>query len=119
MWEALMQPVPGGVCCHILQGDLRLSFREHFTLLETNPAFARWFTDTLAATEPAAFFLEHPPLTNEAFDDNVEFVLIESASLARLRPDPEAFAPQFASQPEAEIVSFPNLSGDAVLVVPK
>jgi hypothetical protein len=43
----------------------------------------------LAATALAAVFWEQPPLATETFDDQSEFVLIESASLARLDPDPE------------------------------
>jgi hypothetical protein len=119
MWEARRQPVRGGTCIHIFQERSRLSFREFFALLEADPAFGQWYTDTLAATDLAAFFWEHPPLTNETFEDSVELVLIESAQLARLHADPEPFASHFVSHPEADIITFPNLSGDAVLVVPR
>jgi hypothetical protein len=66
----------------------------------------------------AAFFWEHPPLTVERFSDNAEFVLIESASLAALKPDPGAFEQKFSEQ-SGDVIAFQNLSGDALLVVPR
>jgi hypothetical protein len=34
------------------------------------------------------------------------------------RPDPEAFAEHFRGASEASVLAFPNLSGDALMVVP-
>jgi hypothetical protein len=45
-----------------------------------------------------------------------EFVLLDSPELVR-RPDPEAFAEHFAVA-EASVAAFPNLAGDAIMVVP-
>jgi hypothetical protein len=45
-----------------------------------------------------------------------EFVLLDSPGLAR-RPDPEAFEEHFAKA-EAGVAAFPNLGGDAIMVVP-
>ncbi len=45
-----------------------------------------------------------------------EFVLLDSPGLAR-RPDAEAFAEHFRAG-EAGVVTFANLGGDAILVVP-
>ncbi len=45
--------------------------------------------------------------------------MIEAPSLAALHPDPAPFQAQFARQPAAEVVSFPNLGGDALLIVPR
>lgn len=119
MWEAVKQPVAGGVCFHILQESSRLSFRELFTLLESNPDFSRWYADILTSTDLEAFFWEHPPLTKANYEETAEFVLIGSSQLASLHPDPEPFASQFADRPDTDVISFPNLGGDAVLVVPR
>jgi hypothetical protein len=83
------------------------------------PAFARWYANTLASTDFAAFFWELPPLSEETFDDDAEFVLIESPSLARLRPDPAPFESHFARHSRSDVIAFPNLGGDALLVVPQ
>lgn len=118
MWEARKQVIPSGVRYEICAEGLPLSFRDLFALLERNPTFARWYSEALVSSAFAAFFWEHPPLTVERFDDDAEFVLIESASLAALEPDPGAFAQKFADL-SADVIAFQNLSGDALLVVPR
>ena len=118
MWEARSQIVPSGMRYHIFQGQSQLSFKELFSLLENNTDFARWYSETLAGSTFAAFFWEFPPLTTHAFDNEAEFVLIESASLASLRPEPAPFESQFANHQGEDVVLFPNLSGDALLIVP-
>ncbi len=39
--------------------------------------------------------------------------------LAKLHPDPQPFQSHFEARPDEEIVIFPNLGGDAVLLVPR
>ena len=43
---------------------------------------------------------------------------VESLALKALRPDPSPFRRQFEARPEESVLTFPNLGGDAVLVVP-
>jgi hypothetical protein len=119
MWEARTQVVPSGIRFQIFQGPARLSFRELFGLLENDSDFGQWYGETLANCGLAAFFWEHPPLTIGTFDDEAEFVLLESSALAGLRPEPEPFEPEFAAHPAADVLTFPNLGGDAQLVVPR
>jgi hypothetical protein len=118
MWEARKQLIPSGVRYEIFDGASQLSFSDVFALLEKSPAFARWYSKALVSSSFAAFFWEHPPLNVERFDDNAEFVLIESDSLAALEPDPGAFEQKFSGQ-SADVIAFHNLSGDALLVVPR
>ena len=95
-----------------------MSFRELFDLLESEPEFAASFSETLTSNHYAAYFLEFPPLTKVTFQNDAEFVLIESPLLASLPPDPRPFAPQFARQPGSDVITFPNLGGDALLIAP-
>ena len=118
MWEVRSQIVSSGIRFHIFHGHSQLSFREVFFLLENNIDFARWYGETLAGCVFEAFFWEVPPLTTDTFENNAEFVLIESASLARLQPDPVPFESQFALQQGSDVITFPNLGGDALLIVP-
>ncbi len=118
MWEARTHSIPSGLRYQILGEGEQLTFRELFDHLETDATFAEWYSDTLSGASRRAFFWEHPPLTADNFDGMAEFVLIESSSLARLRADPQPFNDQFARHPDAEVITFPNLGRDALLVVP-
>ena len=54
------------------------------------------------------------PLDGHTFED-----IVDSPYLASLNPDPTAFAPHFdTADAGADVVNFPNLGGDAFLVVP-
>ena len=118
MWEVRTQAVPSGIRIKMFDQDTQLSFGNLFDLLENNADFACWYSETLAGCEFEAFFWELPPLTTGTFANDAEFVLIDSASLSRLRPDPVPFASQFARQRGADVITFPNLGGDALLIVP-
>lgn len=65
-----------------------------------------------------AFFWETPPVTSESRDRGFEFVLIDSPTLARVTAEPAPFARQLEKLTDS-CVMFPNLSGDAWLVVPR
>jgi hypothetical protein len=80
-------------------------------------AFRSIFNAALAESPFAAFRWETPPVTAATVIRPFEFVLLDSPGLAR-RPDPEAFAEHFGEAPDAGMVVFSNLGGDAVLVVP-
>jgi hypothetical protein len=78
--------------------------------------FRSQFNALLADAPYTAFRWETPPVTASTMNRPFEFVLLDSPGLAR-RPDPEAFAEHFAGA-EAGIAAFPNLGGDAIMVVP-
>ena len=118
MWEVRTQTVPSGMRLGVFHKDSQLSFREVFFLLENSTEFARWYGETLAGCAFEAFFWELPSLTTDTFENAAEFVIIESHSLARLRPNPVPFESQFKLQQGSDVISFPNLGGDALLIVP-
>jgi len=74
------------------------------------------FNSLLAETPYTAFRWETPAVTTATMLQPFEFVLLDSPGLSR-EPDPEAFAEHFPGA-DAGVVSFANLSGDAVLIVP-
>ncbi len=61
-----------------------------------------------------AFRWETPPVASATLHRPFEFVLRDSPGLA-VRPDPKPFAAHFGA---GDVATFPNLGGDAVLVVP-
>lgn len=119
VWEARVGDVARGRHYRIASAGELLSFRELFALLENDPDFADWYGATLAACPYRAFFWEHPALDRGSFDREAEFVLIDAPSLAGLAPQPEAFAAHFAREPDADVVRFGNLGGDALLIAPR
>jgi hypothetical protein len=80
-------------------------------------AFRSMFNDLLAKSRFAAFRWEVPPITETTAQRQCEFVLLNSPGLAR-RADPRAFAKHFASAGDRSVLVFPNVGGDAVMVVP-
>jgi hypothetical protein len=77
----------------------------------------RLLLNALLADAPfGAFRWETPPVTAATVTRPFEYVLLDSPGLARW-PEPEAFAEHFSGA-EGQVVSFANLGGDAILIVP-
>lgn len=117
-FSAQTSEVPSGRRYRVFEDDAPMPFRRFFELLAADEAFTDWFCCTLAEFEGAAFFWELPPLTTATMDRAAEFVLIEAPSLARFAPEPEPFAEHFRRAPGEDVIVFPNLGGDAVMIVP-
>ncbi len=118
MWAAHTRTIPSGERTEIFEDSAQLSFKEFFVLLERSEDFALWYSELIASSAFEAFFWELPPLTTETIGHGAEFVVIESASLARIRSDPIPFQSHFSAQPGSGVIEFPNLGGDALLIVP-
>jgi hypothetical protein len=118
VWEAEISEFSSGMRFRVANGGTRLTFRELFGLLEHDPDFASWYTRILAGCAFPAFYWEQPAFSTQTFDREAEFVLIEAAPLAEIDPDPAPFESQFVGQPDADVIAFPNLGGDALLIVP-
>jgi hypothetical protein len=87
------------------------------TGLKSDAAFRSRFNDELASAPYAAFRWETPAATRSTLNRPFEFVLLDSPGLVR-RSEPEAFAEHFTPAPTGGVVTFANLGGDAILVVP-
>jgi hypothetical protein len=98
-------------------GNELATFDEILRAWQDNAAFRVFFNTLLADTPYPAFRWETPPVTAATLSRPFEFVLLDSPELAR-HPDPNAFAKHFAKE-KADVVAFPNLGGDAELVVPR
>ena len=83
---------------------------------QNDPGFRTLFNSLLAGAPFVAFRWETPAATTATLKRPFEFVLLDSPGLART-PDPEAFAEHFR-EAEASVVTFANLGGDAIMVVP-
>jgi len=93
-----------------------LSRAEVARLWEEDEAFRDVFLESLASTPTEAFLWETPPVSRATCDRPFEEVFVASPTLARAAPDSQPFADRFAG--ESGVLTFPNLGGDAELVVP-
>ena len=118
MWKSLKTDIQSKEIIHY-QISLANKALTHAEVIEnwiSDPAFRKFYNRILKDCSFEAFYWEHPPMTKEKLDQAYEFVLINSHSLNRVSPEPRAFAQYFkVSHP---VVTFPNLGGDAHLIVP-
>ena len=103
----------------LLRDGEPLSFSDVMTRWQNDQAFRRFFISVLAGAPFPAYFWETPPVTRTTMTQEFEFVLVDSKSLYGVHTDQQAFSNHFASaEPGASVIEFPNLGGDATLVVP-
>jgi hypothetical protein len=104
----------------VLEGDRDLTMAEVVHLWRESEAFGDFFTRCLADSGYSAFKWELPPVTRQTMGRDFQFVLVERPFLAKRSPDFKPFAgPVKASGESGNVCVFPNLSGDATMIVPK
>jgi len=119
MWTALSQHIDSwAIITSINKQSGPLSFREVISLWCGNHEFRKFFTGEISRSPFSAFFWETPPITNQTLDRPFEYVLVEAPVLLEISPDSRPFNSHFVSARSADVVTFPNLGGDAILVVP-
>jgi len=119
MWNFQEQKISSGLKYFIWEDSSPLSFKRLLKLLEEDASFIDWYSQLLAKCPFQAFYWENPPLYSENIDRGVEFVLLEEPLLEKVTPQPEPFNSYFLDSNDKEIIVFPNLGGDALLIVPK
>ena len=100
----------------ILGNGEQLTYHKVIELWQNDRSFREFFISALADIPMTAYFWETPPISNTV-NRKFEFVAIDSPKLANIKPDPSDFQKYFDSTTE-EVTTFPNLSNDALLVVP-
>jgi hypothetical protein len=118
MWESRTTRIEGGTHHRLVDDGESLSFRTAFELLAARDSFIAWYSALLAGSGSDAFFWELPPLSTATIDGAAEFVLLDAPQLAGVTAQPGPFSEQFEGRPETDVLVFPNLGGDALLVVP-
>jgi hypothetical protein len=116
MWTSRTEEVPGGVRFAVERDSQPATFKDVVDAWQTDASFREWFNSLLAGVPFSAFRWETPAVTNSTVTRPFEFVVLDAPGLAR-RLDPDAFAQHFAGA-KAGVLAFPNLGGDALLVVP-
>ena len=116
MWQSRCETLTDGRVQRytLFAGDAAVSYSDVLALWKTNAEFRSFFTTLLTESSFTAFRWETPPVTSTTLDRAFEFVLLRSNALDR-PVDRSAFCSHFNVQ---DVVTFPNLGGDAVMVVP-
>ena len=99
----------------LFDGGQQIGCGQVYARWQEDEDFRTFFIETLADAPFEAFRWEMPPVTAARLDEGFEFVLVDSPTLAR-RANPRAFREHFTSGEEVAV--FPNLGGDALMVVP-
>ena len=121
MWKYLIENLKSepNQKISLLFNNQRLTYSEVIELWQDNNAFRTFFISLLAEAPFSAYFWETPPITLSTVNREFEFVLIDSPQLARVKANSNAFRQYFQSAPPGkDIITFPNLGNDALLVVP-
>ncbi len=122
MWEAREEASSSGRVLRIelSRSGSRLRHADVIELWQRDGGFRDFFLGLLRDAPHEAYFWETPPVRRATLGQPFEFALIESPELARVRAEPEVFRARFESgDPEQPVLRFPNLGGDALLVVPR
>jgi hypothetical protein len=99
------------------QDSSPLPYAEVLRLWQNDTGFRSFLIALLTDAPFSAFRWETPALTAASAARPFEFVILDSPGLAA-NPDPNAFADHFGDAAKDDVVSFPNLGNDAILIVP-
>jgi hypothetical protein len=106
-----------GEIIQFVEEDRLLTAQQLITRWREDERFRDLFIAKLAASPHPGFFWELPPLSKVVVQEPFECAVLRSDALARMRADPSDFADQLKAA-TGSVTSFPNLGGDALLIVP-
>jgi hypothetical protein len=118
MWTAHSEKLTdsGGVRCALSLDARPATFEDVVRGWQGDPNLRSLFNKALADSPFAALRWETPAVTAATMTQPSQCVVLDSPGLAR-PPEPDAFAEHFTGA-AGDVVSFTNLSRDAILVVP-
>jgi hypothetical protein len=119
VWEHQITSIenPNGVIVSISSQGSVLSYADVFGLLIDAEEFRNYLLRIFADIPYSAFRWETPPVTVSSLDKPFKFAVLDSPELD-LIPDRMAFAEFFETMDPGGVGEFPNLGGDANMIVP-
>jgi hypothetical protein len=119
MWTSRTEQLASGRAIRVAidLDSVPVSYADVLQRWQDDEDFRSFFIGLLAGSSFSASRWETPPITASTSSRPFEFVLLDSPGLAG-RPDAAAFAEHFRGAAEQEVVQFPNLGKDAIMVVP-
>jgi hypothetical protein len=119
VFELVTETLLAGRCQrHVLfDGVEHVSYQSILDLWQHSDDFRHWYTGVLKSCPYDAFRWESPPISNETLGRPFEFVLVDAPEI-NIAADLSPFQEHFSATEGEGIVSFENLGGDALMVVP-
>ncbi|MDP2304812.1 MAG: hypothetical protein Q8P18_02135 [Pseudomonadota bacterium] len=108
----------GALRLQLTSAGAPLSWRDVAAGLHADPSLRDALTDALVSAPFPALYWETRPVSPGDVDAPFESVILDAPSLARIRADGGPFAGPLDGARAPAVRTFPNLGGDAVLVVP-
>jgi hypothetical protein len=121
MWDTRTELLDSGSArrLELLGGGETVSYGRVIQAWRTDATFRSFFIELLAASPYRACYWETPAVCAGSLDAPFECVLLDSALLAGVTAEPGVFAEHFDSAAARDdVVAFPNLGRDAVLIAP-
>lgn len=119
LWTFNLREVsPDTLAATLTAGNGAMTHGEVLQGWSVDEAFSAFWSDALAAMPFEAFCWEMPPLTADRLAAPFECAVIDSPMLGLMFENAKPYAEYFAASGDAQVVAFPNLSGDCVLVCP-
>ena len=100
----------------IFKDGLKMTKLEVIDNWINNNEFREFYNNILVENEYKGYHWENIPITKTDQGEDYEFVLIKNERLEQLNPEKETFKEYFNGKDK--IVCFPNIRGDAMLIVP-
>lgn len=119
MWSFRESPLPDqhGTRFEVLFDDRAAAYADVILAWREDADFPVLLNGVLERVSYPAYRWETPPITSASASRPFEFVVIDDPGLSR-EPEPGVFRKHFVSSNTGGIATFPNLGGDATLVVP-
>jgi hypothetical protein len=120
MWDRLTEIIESSRVGHYVPqlDGAPLSYRDILQRWQHDTTFRAFFLSLLASSPFSTYRWETPAITLATTNRRFEFVLIDSPEL-RCEANRSAFNEHFARRgDEVDVLTVPNLSGDAWLIIP-
>ncbi len=119
MWKFVSEPLVERKGCRvgILRSGRQASYADVVVGWKEDHAFRSGFCELIASAPYEAVRWETPGMTRDSAGSDFECVVLESLELVK-RADGRPFDEHFHGNDSDSVVTFENLGGDAMLVVP-
>lgn len=117
MFEIKEEEIQSGITKYkITKNGTFLSYKDWIAHIKESTEFIEFYINALRSSTYKGYFWEVKPITENGINETFEFVLVDSKTLPNIVANDSSFKKYFKEG--EEVITFPNLGGDAQLIVP-